>query len=56
MVQCFVRYVFYEIRARTRVVEVRFLFTVDGIFVVTFSSLWSSKKMKKSKSWHGGFP
>ena len=29
---------------RTQVGEVRFLDTVDGIFVVTFPSLWSSKK------------
>ena len=35
----------YEAIARTHHVgEVRTLDIVDGIFVVTFSSLWSSKK------------
>ena len=55
MVQYFVRYFFHEIRARTHVVEVRFPYTVDGIFVVTFSLLWSSKKIMEGKSSHGGF-
>ena len=35
----------YETITRTHVGEVRFLDTVEGIFVVTFSSPWSSKQM-----------
>ena len=46
----------YEIRARTRVVEVQFPSTVDGICVVTVASLWSSETVMEGKSWHGGFP